>query len=218
MYGNAGGRRAAAEALSTFNGVESNQLINKCLQDPDPLVKAAALNLLRPRGISGALATLIKHLDDTHPAVRKAAQQNLPEYTFARFVSSFESLEEGIRTTTGKLVLRADPQAIPSLLQEIRSNSGKRRLRALAIARSMQVCETVEEALLLALEDPDHLVRVEAAISLGECKSRKATEALEQALHDSSLMVQEAAQTSLERAHARQTGMTASVMSQEVVQ
>ncbi|MBL8828654.1 MAG: HEAT repeat domain-containing protein, partial [Planctomycetaceae bacterium] len=174
MYGNAGGRRAAAESLTGFTGVEANQLIQRCLQDPDPLVKAAALNLLRPRSISGALATLIKFLDDEHPAVRKAAQQNLPEYAFARFVASFETLDEAIRDTTAKLVLKADPQAIASLRQEMRSNSGKRRLRALAIARTMKVCDTVEDALLLSLEDPDHLVRVEAAISLGECHSAKA--------------------------------------------
>ncbi len=63
-----------------------------------------------------------------------------------------------------------------------------------------------------------HLFAIVDRYMIVHCANLTPTEALEQALHDSSLMVQEAAQTSLERVHARQTGMTASVMPQEVVQ
>lgn len=204
MYGNAGGRRAAAEALKTFNGVEANQLVQKCMQDTDPHVKASALNLLRARGISGALATLIKHLDDPHPVVRKAAQQNLPEYTFARFATSFDSIDEAVRETTGKLVLKADPEAIANLQHELQSSSGKKRMKALTVARAMHACEAVEGTIRLMLTDADHLVRVEAVTALGDCHTASAHGAIEHALHDSSLMVQEAAQLALERMHVRE--------------
>lgn len=203
LFGTTGGRRAAAEALAKFPGSDANLLITKCLQDPDGQVQASALSQLRPRCMPGALSTLIDALDSPHALARKAAQDALPEYAFPRFAAVFESLSEPVKNTTGSLTMRVDPHAAALLRQEMRSNSGKRCMRAFAMARAMDAVPLLEDTIREALSDSDHLVRVEAAAALGESDSPAALATLQNALHDSSLMVQEAAQASLEAIDSR---------------
>lgn len=193
-----GGRRAAIEALSPIGGADANQLVQQCADDADPQVQAAALSQFRQRGITGALATLIAKLDSPHSVVRKAVQQNLVEFSFARYLSAFDTLAEDVRRSTGMLVCRVDPQSFALLQQELTSSQGKRRLRALAMARYMRACEQVETVVRELLLDTDRLVRAEACRTLGECRTATARDALGIAAQDNSVTVREAAQAALD--------------------
>jgi HEAT repeat protein len=162
-----------------------------------------ALAQLRPRGIPGALAILLERIDSPHHVVREAARESLAEFNFKRFLAAYDMLEEDVRRSTGLLVKRIDAQAIPQLRQELSSTSGRRRKRGLAIARTLQAVDAVEDTICELLAEDDHLIRAEAAMALGDCDSATARAALELALEDNSVAVREAVVESLARLDQR---------------
>jgi len=195
--GKATGRRAAADALDQFRGVDANLAALAALDDEDPEVQARILVQLRNRGIPGALARLVEMIDSPHVVVRSAARKCLEEFTFPRYLASFDLLDDEVRASTGELVKKVDSQTVPLLRAELESIVRSRRLRGLAVARALRLVPEVEEAIVPLLQDDDHLIRAEAAATLGESRSEPAREALAEALHDRSLAVREAARKSL---------------------
>jgi HEAT repeat protein len=197
LHGKPGGRRAAAEALQEFSGADANNLVLMALEDPEPHVQAAAVAQLRRRGIPGSLARLVALVDSPHSSVRAAARENLEEFTFERFLRAFDMLDDEVRRSTGMLVKKIDPQTVLRLKEEMKSRGRTRRLRGLAIARTIGVVEQLEPLVIELLHDEDHLVRTQAAAALARCSSEASRRALQSALADRSHTVQEAAQKSL---------------------
>ena len=199
LHGQPAGRCAASEALDEFNGAEANTLTLKALNDPDPRVQANATRQIRRRGIPGALPLLVKMVDNPHVEVREAARKNLEEFTFKRFLGAFDMLSDEVRHSTGDLVKKIDPHAIPLLAAELTSKVRTRRLRGLAIARSLNLAGQLEGAIIGLLSDEDHIVRADAASTLGECRmSPQIAAALTETLQDSSASVRRTARKTLE--------------------
>lgn len=199
VCGKPGGRRAAAEALGKFRGADANLLALQALDDEDPEVQSRILVQLRGRGIPGALARLVEMIDSPHEAVRDAARKCLAEFSFPRYLSSFDLLDEEVRASTGELVKKVDPQAPELLRAELTSAVRSRRLRGLAMARALGLVADMEDVILALAKDDDHLIRAEAALSLGQSTSPAARRALTFALADRNPTVQGAAGTSLRR-------------------
>ncbi len=197
LHGRVGGRRAASAALAKFNGAEANALALKALDDPDPQVQANAVGQLRPRGIPGVLGRLVDMVASPHDIVRRAVRENLAEFTFSRFLASFDILDDDIRRTTGEMVRKIDFEALDGVRQELVAKSRTRRLRAVKVVVALNVAEQLEEALIARLADEDHLVRSEVARALGACNTPRSRAALEKALEDRSLVVREAADAGL---------------------
>ena len=197
LGGKAGGRRAAVDALNEFNGAKANALVLQALDDEDPHVQAKAIAQLRRRGILGALPRLLEKVDSPHSIVRRAARSSLDELSFERFLAAFDMLDEEVRRSTGALVKKVDPQTVPRLKVELAARARGRRLRALAIARLIGVVGPLESTILPLLGDDDHLVRAEAAAALAQGSLAGSWAALEEALHDPSATVQQAARDSL---------------------
>lgn len=195
--GKPAGRRAAADALDQFRGVDANLAAMAALHDEDPEVQARILVQLRSRGIPGALARLVEMIDSPHAIVRAAARQSLEEFTFPRYLATFDLLDDEVRESTGELVKKVDSQTAPLLQAELESKVRTRRLRGLAVARALRLVQEVEAAIVPLLQDEDHLIRAEAAATLGQSRSEQAREALAEAIYDRSLAVREAARKSL---------------------
>lgn len=196
--GKPGGRREAARALADFQGADANALALDALDDDDPQVQANILAQLRHRGIPGVLTRVVEMIDSPHPVVRKAARESLAEFTFARFLGAFDMLEEEVRRSTGMLVRKIDTQTVPQLRQELESPMRSRRLRGLAVARATELVGQFESTVLTLLHDEDHMVRAEAATTLGTLKSDASRAALEAAaVEDRSPAVQDAARSAL---------------------
>ena len=203
LHGEPSGRFAASEALDEFNGAEANTLTLQALNDPDPRVQANAVRQLRRRGIPGALPLLVRMVDSPHAEVREAVRKNLGEFSFRRFLGAFDMLNDEVRHGTGDLVKKINPDAIPLLAAELTSKVRTRRLRGLAIARTMNVVAELEGTIIGLLLDTDHIVRADAAATLGECRmSAQIAAALTETLRDSSASVRQAARKTLENQFA----------------
>jgi HEAT repeat protein len=196
--GNPAGRREAAKALDAFQGAAANDLALWALNDDDPQVQANILLQLRGRGIPGALPRLLDRIESPHAAVRAAVRESLSEFSFTRFLAAFEMLDEEVRHSTGTLVKKLDPKTIPLLGAELESPIRTHRLRGLAVAETIEAVEELESGIIKMLEDEDHMVRARAAAALAQCTSKTSHDALTQAIHDRSPVVQEAARKSLE--------------------
>ena len=200
-HGKPAGRRAAVQALGEFPGAEANQLILQALKDSDPQVQAAAVSQVRQRNIPGALAILVEALDSPHALVRRAAAESLPEFRFSRYLGSFDTLDDVSRESTGRMVVKVDPNALVQLREEMQARARSRRLRAVEMAVAMGVVSQVQNTLLALLDDDDHLVRVEAVEALFYGEGEEVEQALHRALHDPSVLVQDAARGVLQRRH-----------------
>ena len=144
-------------------------------------------------GIPGALPTLLSYIDSPHHLVRQAARESLSEFGFPRFLAAFDMLEEDVARCTGMLVKRINVNTVTLLRQEMQCTSGKRRLRALAVARVIKVVPQVEETIIELARQDDHLFRAAAARRWPIAIRRLHRRMLEEARYDSSLVVQEAA-------------------------
>jgi hypothetical protein len=207
LHGKPGGRSEAARALGEFQGADANALAMRALADPDPQVQANVIPQLRGRGIPGVLPSLLELVESPYAVVRKAARESLMEFSFKRFVAAFDMLDEEVRRSTGLLVRKIDTQTESLLNDELKSPVRSRRLRGLAIARMIEAVEGVECTVIEMLQDEDHLVRMEAAVTLAKSLSPASVAALTEALNDKSEVVRQAAQRSLQEAiQARPTG------------
>jgi len=199
QHGKPEGRCAAIEVLVEFQGAEANALAQKALHDDDPRVQAHALRQIRQRGIPGALPLLIEKLDSQHAVVREAARDSLSEFSFARFLAGFETLDDAVRHSTGSLVKKVDLQSVSLLEAELTSKIRSRRLRGLEIVDAMDFAAEVQETLIGMLNDEDHMVRQETVYILATRNTAAVRAALTTVLDDSSPMVRAAAATALDR-------------------
>lgn len=198
LHGKAAGRRAAAKMLNEFQGTEANALLLQALADPDPLVQAALIAQLRPRGIPGAMTRLMDYLHSPHESVLQAARESLNEFTFKKYLGLHDMLEPDVRRSTGELVLKVDPQALTELMNEFKAPSRTRRIRAMAITQTLDIVYAMEESLIELLDNDDHVVRAEAVRLLAQCDTDTARQGLEHALLDRSVTVQDAARAGLQ--------------------
>lgn len=199
QHGKPGGRQAATDALAEFQGAEANALAQKAVNDKDPEVQARALRQFRQRGIPGALPLLIEMVESRHEVVREAARGSLAEFSFPRFLAGFETLDDEVRASTGRLVKKVDPQSASLLAVELKSKVRSRRLRGLAMVEAMDMAIELQDSLLDLMHDEDHMVRQEAVQLLAAQDTPAVRSALELALDDTSLMVREVAAAALEQ-------------------
>lgn len=202
LHGKLGGRRAAAVALAQFNGADANSVALAALNDSDPRVLAAIVSQLRQRGIPGALSKLVEMIDSPHELVRSTARLSLSEFSYDRFLAAYDMLEDEVRQSTGVLVKKINPHAVSATLAELETQSRTRRLRAIGIAMAMGAVRELEGAIVPLVDDEDHVIRAEAARALGQCDTPTARAALDAALGDRSVIVQETAAHSLELLNA----------------
>lgn len=190
-------RRAAIELLAEYPGPQADAAIAQALHDPDPLVVAHATRQIRWRGLPDALARLIRMADHPHEAVRQAVRDSLTEFSFAKYLASFDTLTPEIRTSTGELVRKLDPNTLAGLRAEMASTTRARRLRAIAMAVAMNAVHELQDALALMIDDHDDHVRLEVVEVLSHLNSPAAHDALQMALNDPSPAVQSAARRAL---------------------
>jgi HEAT repeat protein len=183
LQGKPGGRRAAAEALAEFDGPEADALVIETLKDDDPLVRAHLIRQVRSRRIPGRMSLLIQMVDSPHEEVRAALRDALPEFTLEQFMANFDSIPEELLPTAGHLVRRIDVGVQPKLTDQMGGLSPVRRRRAVLAAGAMGLVQDVEEA----------------AKALAGCETMPSWDALSAALFDRSVIVQEAAEQSLNR-------------------
>ncbi|MEE9602666.1 MAG: HEAT repeat domain-containing protein [Thermoguttaceae bacterium] len=197
--GNVGGRRAAATALSDFQGAKACGMLLRSLNDEDAQVRANLLVQFRQRKIPGAFTLLVRMIDGAEEVERAALRMAMPEFTLDRFLHHFDSIEEGLRPMTGQLVRQINDDVIPKLTAELKSPSPVRRRRAVMAASAMGVVSEMEADVLKTISDADHTVRVAVARALADCKSVPSWEVLREALLDTSPAVKEAAEQGLQR-------------------
>ena len=193
------GSRAAAEALAEFQGPEADAVAIKALNNRDPVIRAHLIRQLRPRKIPGAMSLLIRMVDHPHVEVRAALRDSLPEFTVGHFLANFEALPESWAATVGNLVRKIDVEGVPLLQRELESLSPVRRRRAVQVASAMGLVRELEQKIVGLMSDEDHMVRIEVARALADCETMPSWEALRDALLDRSVIVQEAAEQSLEQ-------------------
>lgn len=159
--GSPDGRRSAACGLSQIPGVDANSLIQTCLEDEDPEVQLAAIQMLRPRGIANAMGILLARLDDPDERIADAARQSLADYNFERYLASFDQMEDLSRRSMGRMILKIDRDAVEGLRRELSVSHRQHRLRAIRIVRILQLIDDYVPELIASLSDGDHLVRRE---------------------------------------------------------
>ena len=196
-HGKAAGRRAAAKALAEFRGAEASGLALRALDDEDPQVRAAVAVQLRERSVPGAIGRLIGLLDSPHQIEREAAQTSLAEFSFDRFLTTFDELPPHSRRSTGALVKRIDPLALVKVKAELDADTRSRRRRAIELALALEAVGELVEPIAALLKDDDQYLRAEAVRALASHDSPRTRAVLRDAMLDSHPLVQQAAEAAL---------------------
>ncbi|MDA7950272.1 MAG: HEAT repeat domain-containing protein [Pirellulaceae bacterium] len=204
--GSVAGRRAAAEAIKEFPSKALNPVVLEALDDDDQHVVVSVIHQLRWRNLPGAMIKLFSFLDSPQVKICQAAQEILCEFRFEKFQEIYEFLDEKSLGQMARMVKKADPELKTKLVQEIGIPVTVRQIRAMEMARLLNAVDWIEEQVLTLLKSDDHLVRTEAASSLGDSSNVEAQSELRTALFDTSPTVQAAAEKSLQKIASRQMG------------
>lgn len=199
QHGQVFARRTASELLPEFKGSEANDMVLLALADHDPEVQSYAVGQLRERGIPGALHKLVEMLTSPHEIVQNAVHAALSEFTFPRFLATFEMMDSETRYVTGSLVKRVDEDAVGQLQVELTSLSRTRRIRGLELAVAMQMTREVEEEIIALSTDSDHFIRAASAQALVRVNSSRGVERLRELRMDRAASVREAVEDALAR-------------------
>ena len=191
-------RRTASESLAEFKGSEANESVLLALADKDPEVQSYAVGQLRERGIPGALHKLVEMLASPHEIVQNAVHAALSEFTFPRFLATYEMMDKETRYVTGSLVKRVDPDAVGQLQVELTSLSRTRRIRGLELAVAMQMTREVEDEIMTLSADSDHFIRAASTQALVRVNSARALQRLQELRMDRAASVREAVEDSLD--------------------
>jgi len=192
------GRKAAIEKLSSFVDTKTNEIILDAVEDDHAAVRAEALSQLRPRGITGAIKLLLKHIDSPHITIQDVVRDALSEFNLTRYLAVFDKMSEDARKNTGRLVRQVDVNTVGLLSKELQNEATARQLRALQVIEVMQLETEIESELLIALRHDDHFVRAEAARLLGNCPTANSQNALRDAMLDRNVRVRENAEAALQ--------------------
>lgn len=203
--GGLAGRRCAAALLPTFTGGEAEELAGQALDDPDPLVRAAAARRLQHCDRPGLFSRFLALLESPHEAERQAARECLSEFTTARYLETFDGMDDQARTENGLLVRQADPHYAARLSQELLAGGRARRARALQAASAMNCVEEILPAVGEALRDEDPFVRIEAALALAQASGAESGALLEQLRGDPDPLVQRTVRDAQDRRLRRST-------------
>lgn len=201
--GGAEGRRASCAALADFHRPQAVPLVLAALEDPDRGVQAAAARQLRRRHVPHALERLVDMLNSPATEVRDAARESLREFSFSRYETSFELLDDSARRATGSLVFQVDAAARTRLSQMLAAPSISTRIRAIEMIGAMGAEDAMADQLQAALADANVAVRAAAATALGRSSSTGVIPALEKTATDAHRGVREAAEQSLADLRAR---------------
>ena len=197
-HGAAEARREAAHVLAEFDRADASASVRRALKDDDSLVRATAARQLRESGSSGAMTTLFDLVQSPDEAVRDAARESLGEFTFERFLTSLETLDDDSLEVTGQFVKRVDPRAVDALRKELSNPLRVRRLRAIRMAVAMTAVSEVEPLVIKLLFDEDSVIRAAAAEALVQSPSPASRAALLEVSFDRSEIVRGAAEVTLE--------------------
>lgn len=161
-------RRAAACALAQLPGADANNMVRACMDDEDPEVQLAATQQIRDRGVTNALAMLLKKLDHSDARIRDAAHQALSDYTLERYIGVFDQLDDATRKTMGAMILKIDKQARQTMLKQLQSQQRRVQMRAARILRVLGIAGEYSNDLIGLLGDKDHMVRREVIETLAQ--------------------------------------------------
>lgn len=197
--GKVGGRAAVAKAVRDVNGFEGNTLLLKAIDDESPIVQKTVLPIFRERSIPGAVTRLGKLIDSPDRELREEVRLCLAEFTFQRFLDTFDSLDEETRWRTGELVVKIDDTVHERLVEELDSTSRMRRVKALQIAPMVGLVDAVVNQVFELMHADDDFTRAEAATALGFASAPSAQATLQAAANDSNSLVSQAARDALAR-------------------
>ena len=181
--------RAAAVHVIARANVDTSAAMTRAMDDPDPFVRAAALDELTTSLGREADPFLLQGLSDVEESVRRAAMNQLAsgEDSDHEFVwSALRTCRPEERKELGSVFSRSNQAALTELaLMHYGSPDQDERVLALELAgwSGSQACV---EASIQSLQDPVPPVRAAAAAALGRLGDASAVRALGNAIGDSS--------------------------------
>lgn len=167
--------------LGKSEDLRATEILLERLRDSDPRLREIAAAALAEIGDVQALQPLIEALQDSSPEVRDAAAMALGELRDSRAVQPLIDLladPETQQVAAWALATIGDRRAAP-VLEKLALEGDSAPMRGMAVRSLGRMSDGEEVSLFIrCLEDPSHLVVIEACKILGELQEDTATAAL----------------------------------------
>lgn len=162
----------------------SVQLIKGFLADPDErIVRLAAREIVRRRPPD--FENMLLPMMTTAPlSVRKVISRAIGHAGFENFWQRFDRMDKPTRRQAGKAMLKLLPDAIARLTRRLEQGPADTRIKALAIATELDLCDQLKDSIVPLTQHPNARVRSKAIAMIGVVPSIKPDVILNSALHD----------------------------------
>jgi HEAT repeat protein len=193
-------RLQAVRGLMVIDEVEAEDALSAMCFDSEPAISRMALRHLMYRKWHGLPGLMVRLVASPHQDVRAVAEKELAPLGFASLWTHWEKLEEPVRKTAGRALMKIDRNFHRQLAAKLASADSDDRFKAVMMVRQLGQ-ETYFEAQLLKLtQDMHHAVASAAVKALGAITdSGKVAQTLQTALEHPNDRVRANAVESLEQ-------------------
>ena len=195
------GRRVAAEAFRGFTGDDFNALIMEVVNDPDPIVCATILKIIKHRGFKDADHLIANCVDQrSEPEVLQAVYDLMPDFHIDSYLQKVVQLTDAGAKLLGRIVRKVDPGTERVLASEITNILPVRRISAIRAFQFMGLGKENQDHLIRIIqEDDDMNVRLAGCQALATVLTVEALRALKDATQDRAFALRGAATEAVEK-------------------
>lgn len=212
--GSLAGRIAMSDYMNLIEPGRLHEIILDSIRDGSPEIQAWATSMLRSRHVPNAMEILVYQLNHADEKVRRAAAQELNDFSIERILEMMEKLQGQELKNAGELLRQIDINCFHKLAVELNNPIRQRQFKVLDAIESLGFVDSMLGDLLPLTKHSDPYMRRRAIEVLMHTTNTDIILVMQNALTDPHPRVQEAANKGLlvmqQKAHANTPEMASS--------
>jgi HEAT repeat protein len=177
-------RLSLFRAAAARPGGTSCELLKKFLRDRDErLARMAVREIVRRRPIDFE-NTLLPLMTDAPESVRRIVSRSIGQSGFESFWDRFDHMDRSRRVMAGKALLKLLPDTRERLSRRLSAGTVEQRVKALQIARDLELIDTLKAQILPLCAHANPRVRSKAVMVLGAVGAAAVDVLIERVAHD----------------------------------
>ncbi|MBP7634465.1 HEAT repeat domain-containing protein [Candidatus Ozemobacteraceae bacterium] len=156
--------------LKHFQSEAGTEVIINYLKDTEPKIVFQAIELLKDRDHPQILSALTKLLAVNDTRIKQTAHAAIAYITRRKFLTGFDKMPPEAKLAIGLSLIKMDPGFLEDMTRDLSSSDQRTRVLAAKVLEVLceQIPPELKPNLIVAIQDPDPIVRSVVIMGLGK--------------------------------------------------
>lgn len=156
--------------LKHFQSEAGTEVMIEFLKDTEPKIVFQAIELLKNRDHPQILSSMTKLLASNDTRIRQAAHVAIAYITRRKFITNFDKMPPETKYAIGSSLIKMDPMFLEDTTRDLSSSDQRTRVLAAKVLEVLcdQIPPELKPNLIVAIQDPDPIVRSVVIMGLGK--------------------------------------------------